>query len=225
MPAIADLFFPRPCAGCGAVPDLPEQYLCHTCCFSLPYTGFMDQPGNAVEKIFYGRVSLEAAAALFYFTKNTLLQHLLFALKYRNQPEAGRLLGRLMGEALAGAGRFASLDLLVPLPLHPKKEKKRGYNQAALLCDAISIITRIPVCRNALVRSQFTATQTQQDRVHRWQNMEAVFALQNAASLQNRRVLLVDDVVTTGATLEASAALLSEAGCRVSILTAAYTQP
>jgi ComF family protein len=220
----ADLFFPKPCPGCGAHSQ-PESFICHSCRAALPVTGFINQPGNPVEKIFYGRVPVEAAAALFYFTKNGLLQHILFALKYRNQPEAGRLLGRMMGEAIDGSGRFAGVDLLMPLPLHPRKEKQRGYNQAAILCEAICAVTRIPVCSDILIRRQFTRTQTHQDRLHRWQNMEQVFALSNPSVLYNRRVLLIDDVITTGATLEASAVLLTGAGCRLSVLTAAYTQP
>lgn len=225
MPLLSGLIFPAPCLGCGAWITGKQTIICNPCCCTLPLTGFIHQPGNPVEKIFYGRVPLQAAASVFYFTKHTLMQQLLFSLKYRGRSEAGLLLGRLMGEAIAGCDRFPPADLLLPLPLHPKKEKQRGYNQAALLCAGISTVTHIPVCSQVLLRRQFTDTQTKQDRLHRWQNMAQVFAISDPAQLKNKQVLLVDDVVTTGATLEASAALLVDAGCRVSVLTAAYTQP
>jgi ComF family protein len=190
----------------------------------LPETGFFSTIANPIEKLFYGRSEISCAGAAYYFTKDSLLQHLLIQLKYKSNKESGYFLGRMMGHSLIRSERFAGIDALIPLPLHEKKEQVRGYNQAALICEGISEVWQKPVLMDAVTRLRFTETQTNQNRLSRWQNMEGVFAVTQPAELRNRHLLLVDDVITTGATLEAcGSSILAVAGSRLSIAAAAYT--
>ncbi|MBV9989289.1 MAG: hypothetical protein JO301_16535 [Chitinophagaceae bacterium] len=139
------LFYPHVCEGCGTDTLYEHQFLCSRCVHRLPETKFFAAAGNPVEKLFYGRCDVTAAGAAFYFTKHSLLQHLLMQLKYRGNREAGYFLGRMMGRVLAASGRFDAVDLLVPLPLNPRREFERGYNQASLLCRGISETWHKPV--------------------------------------------------------------------------------
>lgn len=221
---LVQLFFPHHCTGCGSDAVVHPQVLCAACLHGLPETGFFAQAGNPVEKIFYGRIPVQQAGSGFYFSKDSVVQKLLQALKYQNNREAGCLLGKLLGQQLQYAGRFAGIDLIIPVPLNSKKLRQRGYNQAALLANGIAGVCGWPVDTTAVQRPVFTATQTRRNRVTRWQNMQLVFTVTNPAALQYKHVLLVDDVVTTGATLEACAAsILQVPGTRVSIATAAYS--
>ena len=171
----AHLFFPRNCEGCGTDILVHDALLCASCFLNLPETGFIQQAGNPVENIFYGRIKVEAAAAAYYFTKDSLLQHLIVQLKYRNNKDVGFYLGRLLGHQLLQTTRFNAVDAIVPLPLNQRKEKKRGYNQAAIIADGIAEIWQKPVIKNSVERLVFTETQTHKDRISRWQTMENVF--------------------------------------------------
>jgi len=218
------LFYPHNCEACGTDILFDDQFLCARCIHALPETNFFGTQNNPVEKLFFGRLNITHAGAAFYFTKDSMLQHLLVQLKYRSNKEAGYFLGRMMGYALSKAERFNEVDALVALPLNPKKEYIRGYNQAILICEGISEVWKRPVCRDAVTRIRFTETQTQQNRVSRWQNMEGVFAVTRPEALFNKHILLVDDVITTGATLEAcGTVLLQVPGVSLSIGAAAYT--
>ena len=218
------LFFPHNCLGCGSDVLDDEQMLCSHCFTELPETGFLSQAGNTVEKIFYGRAPITKAGSAYYFTKNSLLQNIIFELKYRNNKDAGLLLGRLTGYQLQQSNRFNNVDVMVPLPLNFKKEKQRGYNQAALIAKGISEITGVAVNTKAVKRAVFTETQTHKDRVSRWQNMQNVFVVDDAAALAGKHVMLIDDVITTGATLEAcTQKILQVPGTTVCIVTVAYT--
>jgi ComF family protein len=218
------LFFPHHCTGCGTDDLADGQWLCAACLCSLPETGFLAIPGNPVEQVFYGRLPLQEAGSAFYFTKDSVLQRLLFHIKYHAGQQAGVYLGKLLGKQLACSGRFTGIDLLLPLPLNSRKQRQRGYNQAALLAEGVASVCSWPLVTQAVERRMFTATQTQQDRISRWQNMEGAFAVTDAGLLKNKHVLLIDDVLTTGATLEACGRCLLEVpGLRLSIVTAAYT--
>ena len=215
-----NLIFPHVCEGCGSDIINEESRLCIRCLTALPETNFQIHSGNPVEKIFWGRLSLVSATAQYYFTKESLMQHLMHQLKYKGNKELGFQLGRLMGIALKETNRFNNIDALVPLPLFPSKEKKRGYNQATVLCEGIAEIISLPVLNNVVIRPQHTDTQTKKGRIERWKNIEGKFELVNPEMIKNKHLLLVDDVVTTGATLEACGQeLLSSENSRLSIAT------
>jgi len=169
---------------------------------AMPETNFELHPGNPVEKTFWGRLPLAAATSQFYFTKESLMQHLLHQFKYRGNKDLGLQLGRIMGEQINKSGRF-NADALIPLPLFPAKEKRRGYNQATVLCNGMAEVMKLPVLSNVITRPRHTETQTKKGRIERWKNMEGKFVLAIADDIKNKHLLLVDDVVTTGATLEA----------------------
>lgn len=218
------LFFPHICAGCGTDVLDQQQMLCLRCFNNFPATNFFDQPNNPAEQVFYGRIPLENAAAGYFFTKDSLLQNLVIQLKYRGNKEIGFYLGKLLGNFLMNSSRFSGVDVLVPLPLNPRREKKRGYNQATTLCNGISSVWNKPVIDKNVIRKVYTETQTHKGRISRWENMDGIFAVNSPAELENKHILLVDDVVTTGATLEACGSeILKINGTALSIATLAYT--
>ncbi len=196
------LLFPHVCSGCGSDILNKESMLCMRCIDTMPETNFEIHANNPVEKKFWGRLSFQQATAQYYFTRESLMQHLMHQFKYKKNKELGFQLGKIMGESLKNSGRFI-VDALIPLPLFPAKEKRRGYNQAAILCEGIAESLQAPVLKDVIIRPQHTDTQTKKGRIERWQNMEGKFVLTNPGAIANKRVLLVDDVVTTGATLEA----------------------
>ncbi|HMO34080.1 MAG TPA: ComF family protein [Lacibacter sp.] len=217
------LFYPHTCAGCGSDLLPLNESICISCYTRLPETGFPAWPRNPVEQLFYGRIPVQEAAALYYFSKHAVLRHLIHALKYKGNQEAGLQLGRWMGQALRTSGRFRDIDCIVPMPLFPERLQRRGYNQAALLCRGMAEQDQLPVVENAVVRRHPTETQTRKSRSERWENVRDSFGCDDAATLANRHVLLVDDVVTTGATLEAcGSAVLTVPGCRLSVFTLAW---
>jgi ComF family protein len=217
------LLFPHVCAGCGS--DLLDKtmLLCLRCLYQLPVTNFERFADNPIEKIFWGRVPLHAATAQYYFSKGSIIQNLMHQFKYRTNRGIGILLGRLMGESIRQSGRFPA-DGLVPLPLNSKKEKARGYNQAAVLCEGIAESLHLPVIGDAVIRPSFTESQTRKGRVERWKNIEGKFLLKDMDAIRNRHLLLVDDVITTGATLESCATeLLKAGGITVSVAALCYS--
>ena len=150
------------------------------------------------------------------------MQHLMHQLKYKGNKELGKQLGRLMGYDLQKTGRFNTVNYLVPLPLFPSKEKRRGYNQATILCEGIAEVMDVEILRDVITRTQFTETQTRKGRIERWQNMEGKFDLVKPEKIQGKNILLVDDVITTGATLEACGQELLQASPKLSIATLCY---
>lgn len=221
---VSHLLYPHNCEGCGTDVLNEDAVLCTKCLFELPETNFCNTQNNPVEKTFYGRLNIENAAAAYYFTRDSLLQHLMIELKYRNNKEVGFYLGKQLGYQLQQANRFKEVDVLIPLPLNPKKEIKRGYNQAAIICEGIALVWQKTILKDVVIRTQFTETQTQQDRIHRWQNMQNVFAVSDKKAIAGKHILLVDDVVTTGATLEACGnAILKIENTKLSIATVAWT--
>lgn len=218
------LVFPHNCAGCGTDIVADQQLLCLRCLSELPATNFFDQPDNPVETSFYGRLPIRNAAAGYFFTKNSLIQHIIFQLKYRGNKDIGVYLGTLIGKLINNSKRFSQVDVIVPLPLNPKREKKRGYNQATQISKGIATVFDRPVIENIVKRRVYTETQTHMGRINRWQNMDGVFEVSNPDQLQSKHILLVDDVVTTGATLEACGSeLLKIPGTTLSLATIAYT--
>jgi ComF family protein len=179
---------------------------------------------NPIEKIFWGRVQVRAAAAHLYFTSGSLVQHSLHLLKYKGRKEIGFYYGRQMGESLKHSSRFSDCEIIIPLPLFAAREKKRGYNQASLIASGISQKLKVPVFDDVVLRIKRTETQTHKNRIQRWLNMESTFEISEPRKISGKHVLLVDDVVTTGASLEAcTQVLLSCPGVRVSIACLAHT--
>jgi len=213
--SLLHLAFPHLCEGCGSDVLPTDHFLCLSCLSSLPQTAFHLHNANPVEKLFWGRLPVAAATAQYYFTKESMMQHLMHQFKYCRNKELGRYLGQLMGTALAASHRFAQADALIPLPLHPSKERKRGFNQATLLCEGIAAALGKPVWKDAVIRTTYTESQTTKSRIERWQNMDGRFEVTRPELLKGRQVLLVDDVVTTAATLNACAAALCNGGARI----------
>jgi len=188
----------------------------------FPETGFEIHADNPVEKKFWGRIKLEQATAQYYFTRESLMQRLMHQFKYKGNRDLGFQLGELMGASIKKSGRF-NVDALIPLPLFRLKEKKRGYNQATILCEGMAESLHVPVLNDVVIRSHHTDTQTKKGRIERWQNMESKFLLLQPESVSNKNLLLVDDVITTGATLEACAAeLLKAENVKLSIAALCY---
>ncbi|MEO5564759.1 MAG: phosphoribosyltransferase family protein [Chitinophagaceae bacterium] len=204
------LLFPHVCAGCGIDVLSSENTLCLRCIEALPETNFELYQHNPVEKKFWGRLSLHSAAAHYYFSRESLMQQLIHLFKYKGNKEVGLQLGRMMGTSLKQSGRF-SADALIPLPLFASREKRRGYNQAMVLCEGIAEQLQIPILNDAIMRPLHTETQTHMGRIDRWKNIDGKFILTDPASIAGKHLLLIDDVITTGATLESCGAELLKA--------------
>jgi len=218
--SLLHLAFPHVCAACGTDNLHNSQPVCLRCLDALPQTNFHKYSNNPTEKTFWGRLPLTAATSHYYFTKNAVMQRLMHAFKYRGQKEVGFYLGQQIGKSLLQADRFATVDALVPLPLFNAKERTRGFNQATVLCEGIADVWQKPVLKNAVMRTTHTESQTTKSRIDRWQNMEGRFEVPNRSLITGKHLLLVDDVVTTGATLEACGrALLNIEGVQLSIAT------
>lgn len=216
------LFYPNWCWVCHNDLIQGETEVCLACKHHLPSTHFYNQPNNAVALRLRGRVPITAAASVYFFSKSSALQSLLHGLKYRNQPDLGVWLGQCMAYEASQTNWFDGVDMLVPVPLSGKKERIRGYNQSACLAEGISQVLHIPVCTNVLLRHRNTATQTHKSRIERQRNVAGAFSLQNAQTLQNKQVVLIDDVFTTGATLEACLHVLQTIpGIQIRVLTLA----
>ncbi len=196
------LFYPHNCIGCGSDVINKGNFLCLECFDNLPETNFALHANNPLEKKFWGRIALVSAMSLFYFSKESIVQNMIHEVKYKGNKKAGHYFGNLMGKSLLNSNRF-HIDIIIPLPLFEKKEKMRGYNQSEILCNGISEILNKPVIKNNVIRKVFTETQTKKHRAERWKNVENIFHVNNPQALENKHVLLVDDVITTGATLDA----------------------
>ena len=219
---LISLFYPRLCAGCNTSLVNGEDILCLHCLADLPRTNYHLFPENPVFQIFIGRVNITLASSFCRFDKGGRLQHLLHQLKYKGNCEVGIKMGILFGYDLIQNSSYQDIDAIIPVPLHPKKEKKRGYNQSAEICKGLSESMNRPVISGNLVREIHTSSQTRKGRFERWENVSGIFNVKNEASLTGKHLLLVDDVVTTGATLEACCEpLLKIPGVRVSIATLA----
>ena len=219
------LLFPQLCPACGESLMAGEHVICTDCHFSLPFTNFHLQPDNIVAKQFWGKVNLEAAYALYYFAKGGKVQNLMHHFKYKGMQQIGVVAGNIAGAQLVKNDIFKTVDIIIPVPLHKKRLKQRGYNQSTCFANGLSEKLNAVVDETSLVRAKATNTQTHKSRFSRFENMQEVFAVIGPEKLANKHVLLVDDVVTTGSTLEACAVqLLKITGLKLSIATIAYAE-
>ncbi|MDR1742270.1 MAG: ComF family protein [Dysgonamonadaceae bacterium] len=215
---ITHLFFPQSCVVCGKKLLPTEEGVCLSCLFKLPKTNNFKDPENQVEILLAGRFPFERAASFCVFSRGGMLQPIIHQLKYSGKKDLGIALGRLYGADLSGSDFLKNVDAIVPVPLHPKKEKKRGYNQSEMIARGLSDVTGLPVSKGNLIRKISNPTQTKKSKIQRWENVKGIFAVENPSAFVSKHLLLVDDVITTGSTLEACAdALLECPDIRISV--------
>lgn len=216
--------FPRLCYGCGEHLLRNERLICMECHLLIPRTNFHIDRDNPVEQLFWGRCELEKAASFSYYNRGTRMRKLIHNLKYRGISEIGTELGYIYGHILRNSDFLSGIDIIIPVPLHRSKERIRGFNQSELIADGLSASSGLPVGRGVLVRSSRTQTQTRRSRFERWVNVEGIFTLAAPEKITGKHVLLVDDVVTTGSTIESCVNELRKAGdVKVSLAALAAT--
>ena len=219
---LIDLIFPRTCVVCGELLSPQEKDICINCLSTLPKIEKIHL--DEIEKSFWGKVEIERATSFMYYHKNSPYNNLIHRLKYKNRPDTGDRLAFLAAKEIAESGFFDDIDAIVPLPLSKRKMRQRGYNQCDYIAKGLSRATGIPVIKNAVKRLKSNETQTHKSRDERWQNVEGIFALSDAALLEGKHILLIDDILTTGATLASCAKSIQEGcQCKISIFTLAYT--
>lgn len=217
------LIYPNTCPGCKTLLNLHESVLCTTCYLTLPQCWPSSLYTQSLENRFKGRIPFETIAAYFVFEKGNTVQHVLHSIKYRQHKTLARQLGVQFAEKLQSANFFKDKDLIIPVPLHISRQNTRGFNQSELFAQGVSEKSNIPLFEGVLSRSKATDTQTRKQLYQRWLNVEDVFTLKDASQLENKHVVLIDDVITTGATLEAVwIALKQVPNVRISILALAY---
>lgn len=223
---LLDLLAPRLCVVCGHRLTVTEQVLCAPCNMHLPRTGFQFSPlDNPMARLFWGIIPVERVAALFYYESHSKVANILYDMKYHDHPEIGFIMGRMMAVEFSEAGFFDGIDLIVPIPLASKRQRQRGYNQSMELARGISHMTGLPIYNRVVRRTRFEKSQTRMGRRDRQENVDSVFQVQDIDTLHGHHVLLVDDVITTGATMTACAReLLKADGIKLSLLSLAYAK-
>ena len=199
---LLDLISPRLCVVCGQRLTVSEDVICTKCNLHLPRTDFHQDPyENEMAKLFWHQIPIERATALFYYESHAETANIRCELKYKNHPEVGEVMGRLMAKELQASGFFDGIDGIVPIPLAKKRQRQRGYNQSLEIARGISEITGLPIYNKVVRRKAFEGSQTNKGRWERNENVEGVFELKDASAIQGKHLLMVDDVVTTGATV------------------------
>jgi len=221
---IFEIFYPCECLSCGHLLPVKSRPLCFACLSELPVTGFCNLPGNPVEIVFKGRLPLVAATSLLYFEKKGIVQQLIHSLKYQGQPEIGIFLGQWLGEEMSASGRFEGIDAVVPVPLHPRKERKRGYNQVHLFARELAKQFNADFVPDLLAKSSHGETQTHKSRFDRVSALSGAYALRPGHRPKGEHLLIVDDIITSGATLESCCRpLMENADVRMSVASMAFT--
>ncbi|GAB1308696.1 ComF family protein [Urechidicola sp. KH5] len=222
---IVALFFPKLCYSCEQTLMKSELLICTNCRNEVPLTNFSNCTGNLIEKRLYGIFELQEATALFFFHKNHIVQKVIHQLKYRGHENIGDLLGNWLGYEMLKSNRFKTIDVIVPVPLHPAKLKKRGYNQLTLFCKALSKLLNAPINTSTLIKTKQRVSQTKRTKFNRWENADKQFEITNTSELRGMHVLLIDDIITTGATITNCAnALFKISEIKLSIAVMAYTE-
>ena len=214
------ILFPQTCAGCDAALLHQEEVLCSSCLFHLPMTDFHLDRDNAAARQLWGKLDARFAVSMMRMPKTSFVENIIHKIKYRNQPEIATHLGKVYGAVLTKSGLAENIDLIVPIPIHPSKRRKRGYNQSMYFAKGLSLALGIPYDDNSFVRTVASTSQTKKSRIDRYDNVEHVFSCRNKANLKEKYILLVDDVLTTGATIaSAGTTLINECGCRIAVAT------
>ncbi|MDX1773202.1 ComF family protein [Oceanihabitans sediminis] len=220
--AIIDLFFPKVCFACYALLKDYEMHICTTCRHNLPVTNFHSNGNNAIEKILYGRAKIEQGTALLWFEKKGIVQQLIHNLKYRGYEDIGVFLGEWLGNELKEIEAYHNIDVVIPVPLHKKKRRKRGFNQVTKFGEEIAKALQADFNENCLIKITNTKSQVTKKRFARWQANQELFTIKNPEQIENKHILLVDDIITTGATMEACIEVLNKAkNVKISIATMA----
>jgi len=219
---LLNLFFPKVCYACSHLLTDNERHICTACRHHLPVTNYHFENDDSVEKVFYGRVKLEHATALLKFQKKGMVQHLLHNLKYRGHETIGKVLGEWLGNELKTVEAYKYIDVVIPVPLHKRKLRKRGYNQVDQFGKAIAKALNAQYMDAVLLKTTTTGTQVFKKRIARWRDPDAIFTIENKALITGKHLLLVDDIITTGATIEACANVLNKAkAIKISVATMA----
>ncbi|MBQ7471209.1 MAG: ComF family protein [Prevotella sp.] len=221
-----DLICPRACVVCGRRLSIQEDTICLCCLLDLPRTNcFEDFLDNDVARVFWGRIPIERAASFYYYTPQSEASRMIYQLKYHDHPEIGTTLGRIFARELLPQLFFQGMDAIIPVPLAKKRQRQRGYNQSAAIAQGISEETGLPLITHAIERISFSQSQTTKQRWDRNENVEQAFRLKDAQAVSGRHILLVDDIITTGATLCACAKeLLQAPDVQVSVLSIGFTK-
>lgn len=219
---LIDLIMPRYCAVCGHILSSSEKHICLNCLCAMPTIEPLRR--KEIEKIFWGIIPVEKASSYIYYRKGSPFNNLLHLAKYKNRPDTAEYLARIAATELAAEGFFDGIDAIIPLPLSKKKERKRGYNQCDYIARGLSRVSGIPIIKGCVARTVANETQTHKNRDERWKNVEGIFAVSKPDALQGKHLLLVDDVLTTGATLAGCAkSIAAVPGTRISLFTLAYS--
>lgn len=221
LSSLLNLVFPKLCVCCGGVLMEGEENICLTCLYTLPRVVDKDYTNNKVMDLFLGRIMLEKATAWLHFEKETAVQNILHHIKYKDKDKFARQIGEIMANEIPDF--FASIDAIVPVPLHPKKEKMRGYNQSVEIAKGVQGVMGLPMFSQLLERTRFSETQTHKNKEERWKNTEGLFALAPNDGFEGKHLLLIDDVLTTGSTAIACLKCLEQIpNVRLSFLSLAF---
>ncbi len=221
---LISLLYPELCLACGNSLFRNEKLICLSCLYKLPKTNFHLEANNTIEKIFWGRFPLQRASSFLFFAKGGRVQNLMHEFKYRSKKEIGFYLGELFARELSKTNWFENIDMIIPVPLHNKKQQIRGYNQSDEFGKGLENFSSIPIETGVIKRIVASETQTKKSRFRRWENVSEIFEIAQAEKIKGKHILIVDDVITTGATLEACAQkLLSVGEVKISIASLAYT--
>lgn len=222
---INTVLLPTVCFGCNAHLNRGEQHLCTVCRNHLPITDYTFNEENPIDRIFYGRIPIKKASSFLFFTENGIVQRLIHHLKYRKQEQIGGFLGDWYGQILKENQFLDEIDLVIPVPLHKKKLKKRGYNQVTVFAKRLAHILGAEYRDDILIKTANTKTQTTKGRIGRWQSNRALYTITGSSLLKNKSILLVDDVITSGATMEICAKALQEATATTIYITSMAVVP